>query len=152
MGWLLGVAGAIAWLALAPSEERAVRRQLERAAAVVARAPATASDGLGGLVTPDVHVEVDGMTQAASRTALGLNVARYVETHGERLCDLHGLDIDVSTGSAEVTGLLVISDSQAGDLHAEQRPFRARLVKAQQWLIQSLSIGRARKHIPEARP
>jgi hypothetical protein len=99
-----------------------------------------------------VRLDLEGDTEQLGRDELARRAEAYAREHGRVVIDVANVEVRVRGAHASATGLLVISDSQLGDLHADQRPFSASLNHDGRWRIEQLSIGVARKHLPEARP
>lgn len=149
---MFGLAAAAAIWSLFGSDSARDIEQLLQQATRGASEGSIRREQLEELVAPTMVLKVEERTRTLSLSELEGVLAEYVLEHGRRLHDLQGLEVTVDGSHAAANGILVISESQAGDLHAEERPFEAHLERTSGWRIHRLEVGAARKHIPEARP
>jgi hypothetical protein len=151
--WVIAAAVALAAVMSLRSGDQA---QIEEALAGVARAlgqgEAAARNAVESRAEAQVRLDLGADTEQLGRDELAGKAAAYALEHGGIVIDVTNVEVHVHDARASVSGLLVISDSQLGDLHAEQRPFSANLTRADRWRIEQLTVGVARKHLPEARP
>lgn len=87
-----------------------------------------------------------------SRRAWRERLSRVARARGPRFVDVGGLEVAREGNRATVTGRATISESQFGDLHAEERALSARLVRTDRWRLSSVRLGPPRAYLPEARP
>jgi hypothetical protein len=149
------VAAAVALAAamgLRSGDQGQIERGLTGVAQALGQGEAAARKSVESWASARVRLDLDGDVQELGRDALARKAGQYAREHGGVVVDVRNVDVRVRDARASARGLLVISDSQLGDLHAEERPFSASLVRGGGWRIDDLTLGVARKHLPEARP
>jgi hypothetical protein len=151
--WVIVAAVALAAaLGLRSSDEEQVEKGLVTVAKSMGQGQAAARQAVETWADARVRLELAGDVEELARGELVGRVEQYVREHGHVVIDVASLEVHVHDGRANASGMLMISDSQVGDLHAEQRPFSTSLSRHDGWRVEALSIAVARKHIPEARP
>ena len=150
LGLLALAVAMLTWSLLGSAEIRAIERQLRRASVAVGQRTAL-RPRVDEFVAARLVLDVEGAIRTLSLREVEAAINQYV-ARGPRLHEIQDLEVVVESPNARATGTLVISESQAGDLHAEERPFEVWLVRSDRWRIDRLTLESARKHIPEARP
>jgi hypothetical protein len=138
------------WSLFGSAEARAVEQLLLRASVAMGE-PAARRPGAGEFVAARMALDVDGASRALNLQQVEAAIERYV-ARGPHLHQIQDLDLVVEPPDARATGLLGISESQVGDLHADERPFEVWLTRDEDWRITRLALQPAHKNLPEARP
>jgi hypothetical protein len=153
--WVVVVVAAVvvaAVMRLRPGDQGEIEKGLATVAKGLGQGDAAARRAVESWADARVRLDVAGDTEELGRDELAGTAERYAREHRGVVIDVTNVDVLVRDARATASGVLVISESQLGDLHAEQRPFSATLSHDGGWRIETLTIGVARKHLPEARP
>ncbi|MBN1612137.1 MAG: hypothetical protein JW940_36230 [Polyangiaceae bacterium] len=151
--WVVAAAVALAAvMGLRSGDRGEIEKGLATVASAIGQGEAAARRAVESWADDRVRLDVAGDTEGLGRDELARRAAQYAREHGGVVINVTNVEVRVHDARSSVSGLLVISDSQLGDLHAEERPFAANLTHDGEWRIEDLTIGEARKHLPEARP
>ncbi len=140
------------WWTLRPSSSDAVTDVARTLSAVLSLPKHEAETSLSAHVAERVSVSVAGIQRELTRAELVRSVGEYLTTNGPKQIALNNVDVHVTGTRARLEALVVASESQHGDLHAEERPIIAEFDLNGSWRLRALNLGAAAKHIPEARP
>jgi hypothetical protein len=133
-------------------DTRAAEETLVQLSALLAKSPQQRSVELPRLCGPQLHLTLEGKAVALAQQDTLLQLEGWLSSHPPQLAVLSSLVTQIDENEARVNGLLRLSTSEATDLHAEERPFSARLLRGNPWSLTELELLPARTYLPEARP
>lgn len=160
----LAVVAAVTFLLIfvqPSSDEKAAREAFVRAARALDHQAGESAESresrlrreLAELLAPDVRLALPGGEELVGREAV---VSRALAMSRDRRAVAAFKEIRsarVGRSRVRVAFEVVLSDSQAGDLHARPRAGEAELVRGDQgWRVQRVEVGAESREEPEARP
>lgn len=147
---VLGLAGL--WRA-AGSGQPSPDLQVRRSARLLSLDEPDISALLDEIAEPIVSLRVgEAQFEELSRPELAHQIADVTRRRGRLVVELQQPETRREDNRATVRTVALLSESQAGDLHAEEREVQVELKRSDRWRIHRVSVGAARKHLPEARP
>lgn len=146
----LAAAVGVWWWSAASSE-----RRVEAVLAAVANLSGGRAD-VGAVVgerfAETAVVTIGAAPPLSGRAAIARAIAERL-ARGRVVVTLSALEVSVSRNRARATGRVGLSESQSGDLHADERRFVASLDHAgDAWRITGVEIAAETHEEPEARP
>ncbi len=149
---LAGVLALGSWWSLRDGPEDAVLTSARSLAAAFAAPPDRTYELVIAHAADPVQIVAAGSRKklAASEAARLAQTRRRVE--GPRLLSLEDPRVTIDSRRAQLDAILISSESQPGDLHAEARRVTAEFEQSDRWRLSALRLGPTSKHIPEARP
>lgn len=150
---VLGVLSAAAfWWASSSNADADVEQTAILLAGAFALSPERAFDVVAANVDDTVTLVTDGSRRDMSATDLARWLERFRRSRGPLNVALQSIEVTANPKRARLQALVVASDTQYGDLHAEERSVRAQFSYRGSWRLDSVELSPKAKHIPEARP
>ncbi len=143
-----------------PSEERDIERVVARAVTAVQRGTADEATyrarlahDLAPLLAEDFSARIGVAPTLVGRDAIVGAVLEASRQRPRAVVTTRNLVVTVEGRQARATGSVAVSESQSGDLHADERRFEAALVEANgAWRLSGVTVAARSNAEPEARP